>query len=564
MNFTTNDLLTKRPSTVVEGLTPYSGSLDRPKLIHLLRRTMFGVKEEDINYFKNYALSEVIDALITPPSQAEKYPAPPINAYNTAAKQDPTVFAGDTWVHERDNGNFNGERRGSFRYWWGGQMINQERTVFEKMVLFWHNHFAMEMIDTSPTYAYRGQVTLRENALGNFREFVSAITFDPQMLRYLNGYVNSKVAPDENYARELMELFTLGKGGNSQYTEDDVKAAARVLTGWRVRVEAFKDDSSKFNWTSYFNANTHDTGVKNFSSFFENASISGNVRQNTAANATSEIEDLLNMIFLHDEVSKFICRKIYRFFVYYEIDEQVEKDIIEPLAQIFRDNNYDIIPVLKALFSSEHFFEPVNIGCFIKSPIEYSVGIARTFNLQFPDLENDAPTLYTAWNSVIGTRNSGAATQGQILADPPNVSGWPAYYQEPFYHEAWVNTDTFPKRLRFVDSLLTDTGINLGGGKRLVANLIEFTKQFGNDAYEPTLLIERALEILYSVPVSQKFKDYLRQTILLDGQESDYYWTDAWDDYLGSPNNRTYFNIVNKKLQKFYKFIVDNTEFQLS
>ena len=381
------------------------------------------------------------------------------------------------------------------------------------------------------------------------------------MLRYLNGYLNSKNAPDENFARELQELFTLGKGPESQYTEGDVKAGAKLLTGWKIRQVESPVGSGNWTYETYFNPNTHDTGAKQFSPFFGNKIITGNAAQNTEANAKKEYDDMLDMIFTKDEVSKFICRKIYTYFIYYEIDADIESNVITPLAEIFRQANYDIKPVLKALFSSEHFFDAANKGCLIKSPVEYVVGIARELSIDIPTAANYVEQ-YVAWNAFAGERFNGAATQGQYLGNPPSVAGWPAYYQYPSFHEFWINTDSFPKRVNFIDKFFTNTGISLGNSKKLVIDVLKITDQFGSDAGDPNKLIDAVLELLYRVPVSVTFKNYAKN-ILLSGQSSDYYWSDAWEAYKSNPNT-TNTTTVNTRLQTFYKFIVDQPEFHLS
>ena len=229
MNTTTTVQPTRRPR-VLSGLTPYAGTFGNNELIHLLKRTLFGSTKADIDFFKGKTMLQVVDALLTAPASE---PPPPIKTYPDKTNVTPleTVVAGTTWVNSQENGNFNGERRGSLRSWWIGNMINQDRTIFEKMVLFWHNHFATGNNENSPILGYFYVKMLRKNALGNFKTFVKEVTFEPQMMRYLNGERNSKSVPDENYARELQELFTLGKGPDSQYTEGDVKAAAKLLTG---------------------------------------------------------------------------------------------------------------------------------------------------------------------------------------------------------------------------------------------------------------------------------------------------------------------------------------------
>ena len=562
MNPATTVQAARRP-LVVAGITPYSGTFGKEQLLHLLKRTMFGAKKADIDFFAGKTMVQVVDALLTDPAADAPHP---VNNYGNAIKPDPITPLGDTWVYNTEDGNFNGERRSSTRSWWGGLMINQQRTIFEKMMLFWHNHFATESIDTTALLGYWHLVMLRKNTLGNFKTFVKEVTFDPHMLRYLNGYLNSKVAPDENYGRELQELFTLGKGADSQYTEGDVKAAARILTGWRIKTYA-TPTTGKSIWYVAFDPNTHDTGLKVFSSFYGSKNITGNTATaNTEANARREIDEMIEMIFASTEVAKFMCRKLYSYFIYYEIDATAEANVITPLADLFRASNYDIKPVLKALLTSEHFFDAGNKACLIKSPIDYTVGAVREFNIEFP-VAADYILQYGGWNNVVGERNNGASIQGQNLGNPPNVAGWPAYYQVPVFHEYWINTDSFPRRVSYIDKFLTNTGIALGtsvlgGTKTLIVDVLKFADGFGIDASDPVKLIDLSLELLYRVPVTTKFKQYLKN-ILLSGQSSDYYWTDAWDAYKTSPTT-TNINIVKSRLQTFYKLIVDQPDYHLS
>jgi Protein of unknown function (DUF1800) len=231
---------------------------------------------------------------------------------------------------------------------------------------------------------------------------------------------------------------------------------------------------------------------------------------------------------------------------------------------LIRSNGYDIAPALRALLSSDHFFELGQKACVIKSPIDFLVGAAREFDVQFPTVATPTTDLAIQYNSWMQLANN-AASQGQNIGDPPNVAGWPAYYQEPAFHEAWINTDTFPKRLRITDTLLTTAGVNLGGGKKLWIDVVKFTEGFGEAiASDPNKLIDAALEIMYRVPPTTAMRTYLKTTILLGGQTSDYYWTDAWNTYKGAPTNAMALNIVTSRLQAFYKFLIQNPEYQLS
>jgi uncharacterized protein (DUF1800 family) len=563
MGTTTKEVNT-RTQMVVAGLAPYTGAFGKEQITHLLKRTMFGAKKADVDYFTGKTLAATINELLTePPTLTEAQM--PLNDYSATDKPDPDVAAGTTWVRDKQNGGLNGERRRSLKAWWVGSMVNQPRSIFEKMVLFWHNHFATELTPSTATAFFNHIETLRKYALGNFRELTAAITLDPNMLDYLNGNFNVKTAPDENYARELQELFTLGKGPNSGYTEADVKAAARVFTGWSYKQTEIT--TGKWIWEAVFTSNNHDTASKAFSAFYGNKVITNTA--NTQAGALKEMNDMLDMIFATNEVALYMSRAIYRFFVYHRIDATIETDVIAPMATLLRQSNYNIKPVLKALFTSEHFFEVGIKAALIKSPIENIVGFFREFEIPLPPntvvprtaggvTYYDIP-LYKAYASMV----SNLETQGQDIGDPPNVSGWPAYYQEPGYHKNWINTDTFPKRLLYSDKLMLSNGVGLTSGYKLAVDFIKFTDQFGTDASDPNKLIAQVLEILYRVPPTNAMIAYLKTTILLDGQASDYYWTDAWSAYKANPTTAN-FNIVNTRLQKFYLFIVRNPEYQLA
>ncbi|NLR56552.1 DUF1800 domain-containing protein [Chitinophaga polysaccharea] len=517
------------------GLAPYTGAWGSLQQIHLLKRTLFGVSPDNINTFKNLSMQQAVDTLLTP--QAD--PTPPVNNYGV---DDTGVAPGATWVRAAMGDEMLERKRiASYKAWWTGQMINQPASIHEKMVLFWHNHFVTEtsMVNDS-RFVYQYNLTLRKHALGNFKALTKAITLDPAMLVYLNGYLNSKGAADENYARELHELFTVGKGPDSHYTEDDVRATARVLTGFRV---------DRTNIVSLFDTTQHDITNKQFSSFYSNKVISGK----TGPDGATEVDDLLNIIFLQPEVAKFICRKLYRFFVYYDIDQATETNVIAPLADILRSSLYDIKVTLNALFTSEHFFDPANMACLIKSPADFCVGICREYGIPIP---TDYTSQYKAWAFI----HDRAAAMLQNFGDPPLVAGWEAYYQEPAFHELWINTDTLPKRNRLSDGLVSSGGV---GGLRI--ETLAFAARLPHPE-DPVALISDSLDLLYRVGVSDTVKDFLKNTILLFGQSpnSNYYWTQAWNAYIANPGDATAKDNVQGRLQALYKYIMDLSEYQLS
>lgn len=539
------------PARTLSGLNPYTGPWTTNEVIHLLKRTMFGAKKADVDFFAPMTMSQAVNYLLNV-SAAQSQPLPPVKDYadsTNVADLDNNVAPGQTWVNTNtSDGAINSRRIASLKNWWLGQMINQERNILEKLTLFWHNHFSTQTADIGVAiWCYQNNAILRKNALGNFKTFVKDITLDTGMLRYLNGYVNNAAAPDENYGRELQELFTVGKGANNAtppYAESDVKAAAKVLTGWQI--------NSTTN-TSFFTASRHDTTNKQFSSFYSNTIITGR----TGATAGDlEINDLLNMIFATSDVAMNICRKLYRWFVYYEIDASTEANVITPLAQLLRSNNYDIKPVLSTLFKSEHFFDVLNQGCIIKSPVDIIVGLCREFSVQFP-VTTDYAGNYSCFQSL----NSLAISFQQNIGDPPNVAGWEPYYQEPQYHEIWINSDTYPKRNQFTDQMLS-TGYTRNG-KNIRVDPILFAKSLPNPG-DPNALVSDTVLYLFRLPLQQSSMDQLKKDIILSGQTSDFYWTNAWAAYIANPNDTTNANIVKTRLTSLFQYLMKLAEYQLS
>ena len=528
------------------GLNPYTGPFTQTELQHLLKRTLFGASKADLDYFAGRTLPDVLGELLNP---AVLIPPPPIKEYTTsttATTPDTAIAVGATWVGDLNNdGTVQSQRRASFKKWWMGLMINQDRSVLEKMTLFWHNHFATETNDVSNAqYIYRHHQLLRTNALGNFKTLTRAVTVDSAMLVYLNGQLNTRTAPDENYGRELQELFCCGKGPDSLYTEADVKAAARVLTGWR---------NNNTTMTSYFDSTRHDTNPKVFSAFYNNTVIAG--RTGTTA-GDIELDEMLTMIFNVQEVAKYICRRIYRWFVYYDIDASVESNIITPLANIFRSNNYEIKPVLQALLQSEHFFDVLSRGCQIKSPVDLVVGMCREFPMAFQP-SSDYITNYAHWNYMV----TWVSNMQQNIGDPPDVSGWKAYYQEPQFYQIWINSDTLPKRNQFTDTMIV-TGYSFGG-KRIQVDGLGLVQQL-NTPSDPNALINQLTSYLYRIDLSDASKTQLKRDILLSGQTSDHYWTDAWNLYISNPGNTANTTTVRNKIRDLLKYLLNLAEYQLA
>jgi uncharacterized protein (DUF1800 family) len=534
-----NKVIPKFDEKSASGLAEYTGHFGQQQLMHLLRRTKFGLTQADLSYFAGMTLDQVVATLLT----AAPTPAPPVNNYNANAP-DSNVAAGATWVAAPyESGTINGYRRISLKAWWVGLMINQGQSLTEKMTLFWHNHFATQMATVNDSrYSYMHNALLRANALGNFKTLTRLLTTDPSMLAYLNGDTNTLTNPNENYGRELQERFTVGYGPNSLYTQGDVEAAAKVLSGW-------KDNAGTL--TSSFLPNKHDTSNKQFSAFYNNTVINGIA----GANGATETDQLINMIFAQPEAAKFIARKLYRWFVYYVIDDQIEANVITPLSQIIIQNNYEMAPALSALLKSEHFFDSNNIGCHIKNPIDHLVGVCRQFSIAFPDSSN-IPAQYHGWYMVAGALALLAMDPG----DPPNVAGWPAYYQEPQFHELWINSDTLPLRNEYTDGLGSASGIT-SSGITLQIDYLAFTKQLSNPS-DPNQLIADAGALLSPNALGSSETSVMLNT-LLGGLSNPAYWTTAWNQYMSAPTNQTYVNTVLSRLRPMYSYLLDLAEYQL-
>lgn len=533
--------------SVTTSLKKYKGKWGRAEVKHLLKRTLFGAGKEDIDHFASKSLKHAIQELL---NTTEPVPAPPVNNYNDDKYTDEEIQPGQTWITATKLSGMNsGRRRNSFKAWWMGCMINQQHTLREKMVLFWHNHFATEMntVD-NPFMIYKHNVLLRQYALGNFKAMVRAVTLDPAMLKYLNGNANTKKAPDENYGRELQELFTVGKGPGSHYTEADVKAAARILTGFRIENKILPEVHG------IFDAGRHDESDKQLSAFYNNTIIKGR----KGKEGEGELDELLDAIFQQPEVARFICRKLYRFFVYHQIDEETEKTIIEPLARTFRENNYEIKPVLERLLSSRHFFDMGNRGGIIKSPVDFAVGLVREYKIPFP-AEDSFIDQYGFWYNIQIT----ASQMQQNIGDPPNVAGWPAYYQEPLYDKSWISSDTLPKRTAFTDRMVTNGFAR--NGKKLLVDPVQYVKQLPA-AGDPNKLIDELALLLYAVDIPAEEKQYMKTGILLQGLQgmaSDHYWTDAWQKLQDKPDDAANAKNVTNKLRNLLKYMMSLPQYQL-
>lgn len=494
-------------------LEKYNGEWTENTAAHLLRRTLFGPKLSEIENAKSVGLAATVDQLL---DDKISLPSPPLN-YNFDS--DPNSAIGTTWIDSPYLSGMDGWRKSSYRAWSLETFIKQESNIREKMTLFWINHFVAEMNNVGDSRGiYELADLFRNNATGNFQRLVENVTVSQAMLIYLNGNSNKNGSPNENYARELLELFTIGKGpliaeGNyTNYTEDDIQEAARVLSG-------FVTQKNPMN-TSEYKSWRHDKGDKEFSSIFNNQIITNEEGE--------EYKTLIQMIFDKEETSKHLCRKLYRWFVYYEIGVEVETNIIEPLAKILRDNNYVIKPVLQKLLTSQHFFDPNFIGAQIKGPIDFNVGFIRQLEVEFPDNSS----ILAKYNLLLQVFNS-TKIQLQSISDPPDVAGWKAYYQEPGFYRSWISGVTLNERNNFTNRLLSTNGIKKNN-QTIKVDPIKILDQV-DEPYEVNSVINTFTILLLPVEITESTRIALKE-VLIPGLP-DFEWTIEYNIYAADPDD---------------------------
>lgn len=445
---------------------------------HLVARTLFGYSKNDVSVAMSYgSFSELLDAALLKEIPA---PAAPNAWVNTppAASQVTSNEVG-TWYRE-------------FNYWWFKLMYTEGLNMQEKMVLFLHNHFANERDKVQyPQNMYAQNALFRKYAFGNFKQLVKEISIDPAMLIYLDGNNSRGSVPNENYARELLELFTMGIGN---YSEADVKQAAKVLSGWQV--SGLKANFVAGRWYTE-----------------SSVTVLGKT-------AKFDINSLVDHIFEQKATAEFLCRKLYKEFVYYKPNEA----FVLQMAAVLRANNYEIKPLLKFLFSSEEFFTPAYLGSKIKNPTELMVGACKLLELPTPD--------------YINMYELSKVLQMQLF-QPPDVAGWPGQRE-------WISSTTYSYRGGFSDSLITGkryNGVAVSG--KLVP--VPYAQTFLNSE-NAVEFVDDVLALFLQFPVTAKKKAFLLETLL--GGTIVKNWS-------------TYAPGANVNLQQFFKAVMRLPEFQL-
>ena len=467
------------PSGASGGLEPYQPTAGSPwnrqRAAHLLRRTGFGVTWPELDAATSSTPAAIVDRLLAPVSA----PPPP-----------------GTWVNDAPFPSLTNEAQAQYsiwarnmQEWWFTLMRDPARMLREKMTLFWHNHFVSEYATVYVTqYIYRQNQLFRTNALGDFRELTKQVTIDPAMLVYLDGATNKAGNPNENYGRELLELFTLGAGaysnGTPHYTERDIIELSRALTGWTINGLASEFRPARF-----------DNGSKSILGASGNFGIQGK----GALDVIDHIFSLVNPDNGKRQAAVFLCSKLYTAFVHHTPDPAIVAGMAETLVA----SEWRIEPVLRQLLTSAHFFDENIIGSIVKSPVEFTVGAMRELALKPKFARQNTSVSRLELHDPVTTM----MYLSQILLNPPNVKGWPG-------GRSWISSATMPLRIRYSKFWVEPIPSALA---------YEFDPQAWimglPDSTSATRLVDHIIEVLLPLGLSSESRALLLDELLAGGYE---------------------------------------------
>lgn len=560
-----NSTARKRPST--SALDEFTGTFGVNEALHLLRRTQFGARVTEVDLAVKNGLSTTINNLLNYPIDIKSPTPTPVNNYQGTIADTNGLLLGDSWVTSyfatftNDNNTVGVNRRQSLRQWQTAVFLNEGNSLREKLTEFWahfipvnYNEVQQSGGPNASIWCYNYNQMLRKNAKGNFITLIKEVSKSSAMAIYLSGQSSTKSIPNENFARELFELFTIGKDDiqeNNKYTEDDIKAASKIFSGWRM------DKTYDAKETPVvFNAGFHNQDNKVFSSNFGNTTIANQ----TGVNGAKEFDLFFDMLFKFQatKISNYIVERFYKYFVYYEIDAPTRTNVIEPLAKLLIDSKWEFEPVIRKLFKSQHFFDTINRGVMIKSPNDMMVSTLRELNIPTTKPAGLVNEQYGIYNFV----HSWMVVLEQGVGDVPTVSGNKAYYQSPNFYQNWLNANSIQKRDSYLSTFINGTTQQ---GHKIAMDYVEYIKQFPlNVQKDPNLLIDAIVKYLFPFDVEKTYKvDTLKKANLLNNQATDSYWTDAWNAYLAAPTNATALKTVTDRLKAVFLTIIRMAEYQM-
>ncbi len=422
---------------------------DRQKCAHLLRRFALGASEAELDFYMKDGLKGAIDRLLDFDHGSEGF-AIDINDFRAGAK--------------------NQINMGQVVGWWGLRLLMTQYPLREKMSLFWHDHFATSASKVgAPLVMYQQNEILRKNATGSFRTMLNDISKDPAMLIWLDNQENVKGRANENFAREVMELFTLGIGN---YTEKDIQEGARAFTGWAFRrIAKAEEEGKKATAEYFFRARLHDDGVKSFRG--QQANFSG--------------EDVLNILCDDPRTSQYITYKIWEWFVY----PKPEAAVVDKFAKIFRDSNLNIATLLRAIMTSTEFYSAKAERAVVKNPVDFCVvtlrqlGVGEMVKEFLKSTPQGEPPRQAA--GVANLMVTSMRSIGMWLMYPPDVAGWDG-------GEHWITSATMLERISWADRIF---------GQSKVARLPVRYQAFDLFREDPTPGgVTKALVSIFDAPMS--------------------------------------------------------------
>jgi uncharacterized protein (DUF1800 family) len=370
-------------------------------LKHLYARAGFGIRFEDLHDHENWSTKKAVRKLL---KASEKVEALDVLTEKIDLRPHPKDQTDDEKKQIQHDRN---KQEKALNEAWLKQLGETDAQLREKMTLFWNNHFACNI--GNAFYEQELNNIERLNALGNFKTMLLQVSQSPAMLQFLNNQQNQKGHPNENFARELMELFTLGR---SHYTEQDIKESARAFTGW-----AFDGKTGVYA----FRPKVHDDALKTF------LGKSGNFTG----------EDIIDIIMQNKQTAVFISTKLYR----YLVNEVPDQNHISQMADVFYKSNYEISPLLEFVFHSDWFYDDKNIGNLVKSPVELLTGMNRQFYISYQN-----PDVLMQFQRTLN----------QVLFRPPNVAGWPG-------GRSWIDSSTLMYRMKIPSTILNAGFIDFTG-----------------------------------------------------------------------------------------------------
>ncbi len=530
-------------------LSPKTGALGKRLAAHLLRRATYHISPSIISNFASMTAEQAVNALFVFPAYVHS--EGPLNHIDGTAWLTTGPYSSNVDDPTR--------QRRAVQMWLYNELL-QDTSIRHKMTYFYNSIFV-----TASDRDWRVFDLWRlfqQFATGNIKTLAYKVTLDNKMLVYLNNNLNKKASPNENYAREFLELFTILKGeqietGNyTNYTEYDIQQTARVLTGFTVDGFDNKDPDTGLA-TGKASYNNHDVGNKQFSAAFQNQIILGATSQ---ADMFRELQDFVDMVFNQLETAKAFCRRLYRFFVSDKINAEVESDIIEPLALQLKNDNYEVAEILKKLLKSKHFYDEDDedstneiIGGKLKSPLELYLSSINLFDANQLGVLNNTPNYY---NNIPNYLINSIIKPMGFPEFAATVEGYPGFYKAPNYSHYWFDQSNIAPRFKLADSLIRGKTVINNRSIPFKIDVVSFFQQnFINHLYADELVTQFLEITLPEMPDSERY-EYFRQKLL--GGLSPINWHFDWEGYLENGDASS----VEVALKALFEAVATSPEFQ--